>query len=185
MSTSIDRIARSQWLSAINDNLERFALVALYIYIITVVVLEVFRRYVMSYSSLWGSETAMYMFIYMSWIGMSWAAYKRVHIRMNLLYQFAGDRAKAYLYIVSDVAMVVFAVLSVQYIYPLIRNSIRFQRQVSSMDISMYVFQLAIPLGMTLFLFRTFQRLYGDVRAVRNDETPFEGEALFETDTDD
>lgn len=185
MSASESGTVRSQWLSVVNGNLERFALIALYVYIIAIVVLEVFRRYVMSYSSLWGSETAMYMFIYMSWIGMSWAAYKRVHIRMNLVYQFVGDRSKAYLYILSDVAMIVFAVLSIQYVYPLIRNAIQYQRQVGSMEISMYVFQLAIPIGMALFVFRTLQRLYGDVQAVRHDEAPYEGSALFKADSDD
>lgn len=183
-SSGIEK-SRGHWLSVVNDNLERFALITIYIYIISIVVLEVFRRYVLNYSSLWGSETAMYLFIYMSWIGMSWAAYKRVHIRMNLLYQFVGARTKAYLYIFSDVTMIVFAILSIQYIYPLIMNSLKYQRQVNAMDLNMYVFQLAIPIGMVLFTLRTLQCLYSDVQAVRNNEAPFEGEGIFETTGND
>lgn len=169
-----------RWLWIANANLERFALIVFYVYIITVVILEVFRRFVLNDSSLWASQSAMYVFIYMSWIGMSWAAYKRAHIRMNLLYEFVSDRHKTYLYVVSDVAMIAFGLFTIRYMYDVIEASLRFSRDINVMSINQAVFQMAIVIGMMIFVFRTLQRLYGDVKAIQNDEAPYEGGGLFE-----
>lgn len=169
-----------KWLSLLNGNLERFAIITFYIYIIFIVVIEVFRRYVLNSSSLWGSQTAMYVFIYMSWIGMSWAAYKRVHIRMNILYEFVNDRKRTYLYIFSDLTMILFGVLTAWYVYESVLTSLEFSRKISVMDVNQAIFEVAIVIGMILFVIRTIQRLYGDVQALRRNEAPFTGERLFE-----
>lgn len=180
MSKNKTKPGYRRWLSVANANLERFALIVFYVYIITVVILEVFRRFVLNDSSLWASQSAVYIFIYMSWIGMSWAAYKRVHIRMNILYEFVSDRKKTHLYIVSDIAMIIFGLLTIRYMYDVIESSLRFSREINVMNINQAVFQMAIALGMALFVFRTSQRFYGDVRAIRNGEAPYEGGGLFE-----
>jgi len=169
-----------KWLALANAHFERFAIITFYIYIIFIVVLEVFRRYVLNYSSLWGSQTAMYIFIYMSWVGMSWAAYKRVHIRMSILYEFVSDRTRTYLYIFSDLTMILFGLLTAWYVYESVLTSLEFSRNIAVMKINQSVFEVAIVIGMLLFVVRTLQRLYGDVRALRRNEAPFAGERLFE-----
>ena len=37
--------------------------------IVVTIAMEVIRRFVLSYSSIWGEEIARYAFIYLAWIG--------------------------------------------------------------------------------------------------------------------
>ncbi len=56
-------------LRRIDGDGERWLLLWLYGYIVMVIFIEVFRRFVLSYSSVWGEETARYAFVYLVWIG--------------------------------------------------------------------------------------------------------------------
>jgi TRAP-type C4-dicarboxylate transport system permease small subunit len=145
-----------------------------------VVGIEVVRRYLLSYSSLWGGETATYMFVYLSWVGMSWAAYKRNHIRISLLYQLSSTKQKTWLYLLSDVCMLLFGYFSILYTIPLLQNTLNYGRTMSGLPFNFIFFQIAIPLGMGLFLIRVAQRTYHDIRALQGDEPLYEGEQIFQ-----
>lgn len=164
----------------LNDNAERFLLVFFYSYIMLVVGLEVVRRYLLSYSSMWGGETATYMFVYLSWVGMSWAAYKRNHIRISLLDQLSSTRQKTWLYLFSDVCMLLFGYFSILYTIPLLQNTLNYGRTMSGLSVDFIFFQVAIPLGIGLFIIRVAQRTYHDIRALRGDEPLYEGEPIFQ-----
>ena len=55
----------------LDDNAERWLLLVFYAMIVATIVVEVVRRFVLSYSSLWGEEIARYAFIYLAWVGAS------------------------------------------------------------------------------------------------------------------
>ena len=82
---------------------ERWLLLWLYSYIVMVIFLEVIRRFVLSYSSVWGEETARYAFVYLVWIGAAAAVRERAHIRIDVITNVVGRRGTALLYILSDV----------------------------------------------------------------------------------
>ncbi len=67
-------------LREIDKNGERYLLLPLYAMIVVTIFVEVFRRFVLSYSSIWAEEVARYAFIYVSWIGASAAIRERAHI---------------------------------------------------------------------------------------------------------
>ena len=61
----------------LDDNGERWLLLPLYALIVITIFVEVFRRFALSYSSIWAEEIARYAFIYVSWIGASAAIKER------------------------------------------------------------------------------------------------------------
>jgi TRAP-type C4-dicarboxylate transport system permease small subunit len=67
----------------IDENGERWLLLPLYALIVVTIFMEVFRRFALSYSSIWAEEIARYAFIYVSWIGASAAIKERAHIRID------------------------------------------------------------------------------------------------------
>ena len=81
---------------------ERPVLLVLYGYIVAVIFIEVVRRFVFSYSSVWGEETARYAFAYLVWIGAAAAVRERAHIRIGVIFQFVSPR-KAFLYLLGEV----------------------------------------------------------------------------------
>ena len=74
---------------------------------------EVIRREVFAYSSIWGEEIVRYAFIYLAWIGAAAVVRERAHIRIDVLMHYLPDRGKALLYILGDLVMLGVAVVSV------------------------------------------------------------------------
>jgi len=59
------------FLRTLDANAERWMLLGFYGMIVATIVVEVVRRFVLSYSSIWGEEIARYAFIYLAWVGVS------------------------------------------------------------------------------------------------------------------
>ena len=76
--------SQSFW-KRLDDNAERWLLLGFYAMIVATIVVEVVRRFVLSYSSIWGEEIARYAFIYLAWVGASAAVKERAHIRIDVL----------------------------------------------------------------------------------------------------
>ena len=76
-----------RFLRAIDRDGERYLMLVFYCTIVFVIVTEVIRRFVFSYSSLWGEEVARYAFIYLGWVGASYAVKQRAHIRFDVVLQ--------------------------------------------------------------------------------------------------
>jgi hypothetical protein len=78
------------------QNAERWLLLVFYVMLVGTMFIEVVRREVFSYSSIWGEEIVRYSFIYLAWIGAA-AAVKRTraypHRRAHALRAADGEIA--------------------------------------------------------------------------------------------
>jgi TRAP-type C4-dicarboxylate transport system permease small subunit len=64
-------------LQALDKNAERWALLVFYVMLVVTMAVEVLRRELFSYSSIWGEEIVRYCFIYLAWIGAAAAVKER------------------------------------------------------------------------------------------------------------
>ncbi|WP_265110777.1 TRAP transporter small permease [Halosolutus halophilus] len=163
----------------LNSNAERVLLLTLYTYIVFIIGTEVFRRFVLNMSSLWGPESARYMFIYLTWIGASWGVNERLHIRIDIIHDYVSERTTGLLYVLGDLMMLIFSVAAIQISIPLIQNSITFGSVSQALRVNLAFFQVAIPFGMSLFVIRILQATYRDVQDIKNGEPVYKGETLF------
>ena len=95
----------SNALRKLDQNAERWLLLVFYTMLVVTMFIEVLRREVLSYSSIWGEEIVRYSFIYLAWIGAAAAVRQRGHIRIDVLMQYVGPRVKAALYLFGDAVM--------------------------------------------------------------------------------
>ncbi len=107
---------------------------ALYSHIVAIVFVEVIRRFVFSYSSIWAEETARYAFIYLVWLGASAAIKDMSHIRIDIIFKFISDRSKAYLYIIGEVATFIFAAVAFYYSAEGVISTIKFESVTSGLE---------------------------------------------------
>src|SRR3546814_9019057 len=89
-------------LSWLDENAERWMLLFLYSFIVLVIAIEVLRRFVLMYSSVWGEEAARYAFIYLVWIGSAVAVRDRAHIRIDVITHLLPPRGSALVYLLGD-----------------------------------------------------------------------------------
>jgi len=169
-----------QILKQIDQNLERWLLLVFYSMIVMTIGTEVVRRFVLSYSSIWGEEIARYAFIYLVWIGVSAAVRDRAHIRIDVLMQFLSMRGKALIYLLGDLVMLAVALLALYYSYETLMISIKFGSVTHGLRIDQAWFLAAVPFGFTLTCFRLIQSIWRDWGDLRGGRPAYEGARLFD-----
>jgi C4-dicarboxylate transporter, DctQ subunit len=167
-------------LQALDRNVERWALLVFYVLLMVTMAVEVFRREVFSYSSIWGEELVRYSFIYLVWIGAAAAVKERAHIRIDVVFHALSNRGKSLLYIFGDLVMLAISIAVVIWAWHSVEISMRFGSVSHGLRISMVWFLLAVPLGFALMIARLLQSLYRDVRSLISGAPVYEGAKLFD-----
>ncbi|MEP3847153.1 MAG: TRAP transporter small permease [Paracoccaceae bacterium] len=167
-------------LRKIDRDAERWLLLVFYVMLVITMAIEVLRREVFAYSSIWGEEIVRYSFIYLAWIGAAAAAKERAHIRIDVLMHYLGPRAKALLYIFGDLVMFVVAIIALYWSLETVHVSAKFGSVTDGLRISKVWFLLAVPVGFALMIWRLIQSFMRDFKALRDGTPVFEGDKLFD-----
>lgn len=163
-----------------NKNAESWALLVFYTLLVSTMTIEVIRREVLSYSSIWGEEIVRYSFIYLAWIGAAAAVKERAHIRIDVLYHYVGPRTKALLYILGDLVMLVIGVLALYWSFETVAVSWKFGSVTDGLRVSKVWFLMAVPIGFGLVVFRLLQSLHRDYLDLIGGRAVFEGNKMFD-----
>lgn len=167
-------------LQTLDRNAERWALLILYIMLVATMTIEVIRREVFAYSSIWGEEVVRYSFIYLCWIGAAAAVRERAHIRIDLILNYLPPRGRTLVYIFGDLVTLALALVMLWLAIETVEVSWKFGSVSHGLRVSMVWFLLAVPIGFGLMIFRLLQSLYRDLRDLRANRPVYEGERLFE-----
>ncbi len=167
-------------LSALNKNAERWALLFFYVLLVSTMAIEVIRREVFSYSSIWGEEVVRYAFIYLAWIGAASAVRERAHIRIDVIMHYVPSQVKTLIYILGDLVMLSVAVVALYWSFETVMVSWKFGSVSHGLRISMVWFLAAVPVGFSLMVFRLIQSLLRDIKDFRSGTPVYEGDKLFD-----
>ena len=164
----------------IDRDAERWLLLVFYVMLVITMAIEVLRREVFSYSSIWGEEIVRYSFIYLAWIGAAAAVKERAHIRIDVVMHYLGPRPKALLYIFGDLVMFVVAIIALYWSLETVHVSAKFGSVTEGLRVSKVWFLMAVPLGFALMIWRLLQSFLRDWRALRDGTPVYEGDTLFD-----
>lgn len=145
-----------------------------------VIVQEVVRRFGLNYSSAWAEETARYAFIYLGWLGAAYAVRERAHIRFDIVFGWVPKRVHGYVYLLGEVATLIFACLAFYYSMHTIRQLIEFDATTPVLRVNKAWFEAAVPLGFALVVFRVLQAIRRDIADLRAGRPAYAGKTLFE-----
>ena len=169
-----------RFLQLLEANMERWALLVFYTMLVVTMAVEVLRREVFAYSSIWGEEIVRYSFIYLAWIGAASAVRERAHIRIDVLFHYVPPRVKSLLYIFGDLVMMVVAVFALYWSLEIVGVAWKYQSVSHGLRVPMVWFLMAVPLGFGLMMFRLLQSLRRDVSDFRANRPVYEGARLFD-----
>ena len=167
-------------LKSLDKNLERWALLVFYVMLVATMFIEVVRREVFSYSSIWGEEIVRYSFIYLAWIGAAAAVKERGHIRIDVIMEYLNPRWKALLYMFGDIVMAAVAVIALYYSYEAVHVSWKFGSVTHGLRVSQVWFLSAVPIGFALVMIRLVQSFLRDINDFRAGRPVYEGDKLFD-----
>ncbi len=164
----------------IDRNGERWLLLVLYSFIVMAIFIEVIRRFVFLYSSVWGEETARYAFIYLVWIGASAAVRERAHIRIDVITHYLPPRGVAAIYLFGDVMTAILACLAIYWSMDPVLVSFKFVNVTDGLQIIRVWFLIAVPLGFSMMMVRLIQSIHRDIGDLRAGRPVFTGSKLFD-----
>ncbi len=167
-------------LSTFDRNVERWVLLTFYALIIATVAVEVLRRFLLDYSSVWGEELSRYAFIYLAWIAAGAAVRDRAHIRIDVLVNLGGPRIQRLAWWLADIATLVLAVWALWLSLMPVWTSIEFGSVTPGLRVSQAIFLAAIPLGFLVVAGRVVQSMVADILRMRRGLPPFDGNRLFD-----
>ncbi len=180
ISTGLTKTMFIKILKTLDQNAERWLLLIFYMMLVSTMAIEVLRREIFSYSSIWGEEIVRYSFIYLAWIGAAAAFKDRAHIRIDVLMYYVNVRIKAILYIFGDIIAMLVACVALYWSFETVMVSAKFGSVSHGLRVSMVWFLMAVPLGFTLIIVRLVQSLIRDISLLRQGKPPFEGATLFD-----
>lgn len=167
-------------LRRIDRDAERWLLLVFYVMLVVTMAIEVLRRELFSFSSIWGEEIVRYSFIYLAWIGAAAAVKERAHIRIDVVMHYLGPRTKALLYVFGDLVMFVVALVALYWSLETVYVSAKFGSVTDGLRVSKVWFLMAVPAGFTLMIWRLLQSFRRDFRSLRDGTPVFEGDKLFD-----
>ncbi|MFT6104922.1 MAG: TRAP-type C4-dicarboxylate transport system permease small subunit [Paracoccaceae bacterium] len=167
-------------LHGLNKNAERWALLFFYVLLVVTMFVEVIRREVFAYSSIWGEEIVRYSFIYLAWIGAASAVRERAHIRIDVIMHYVSRRTKTLIYILGDLVMLGVALVALYWSFETVMVSYKFGSVSHGLRVSMVWFLAAVPIGFSLLLLRLVQSLIRDFADLRSGKPVYEGDKLFD-----
>ena len=151
-----------------------------HLFVCIVIVQEVLRRFGLNFSSAWSQETAQYLFIYLGYIGAAYDVKERAHVRFDVFISRVGERAKGWLYIFAELCTIAFAVIAVYWSLHAVVQLVTLGGTTPVLRINKAWFEIAVPLGFTLVVFRSLQAIARDWRDMQAGRPVFAGKAMFD-----
>ncbi|HSF93336.1 MAG TPA: TRAP transporter small permease [Paracoccaceae bacterium] len=167
-------------LRALDKNAERWALLVFYVMLVATMFIEVLRRELFSYSSIWGEEIVRYAFIYLVWFGAAAAVKERGHIRIDVILEYVGPRTKAIFFIFGDIVMFAVVIIAFYWSLETVLVSAKFGSVTHGLRVSQVWFLSAVPIGFALVMFRLIQSFLRDINDLRHGRPVYEGDKLYD-----
>jgi TRAP-type C4-dicarboxylate transport system permease small subunit len=167
-------------LRLLDDNIERYIMLACYVFCCAVIIQDVARRFIINYSAAWSQETAQYAFIYLGWIGAAFAVKERAHIRFDILQNKLPEKLHGYIFVAGEIATIIFAVIAFRYSMHTISVLWQFGGATPVLRVSKIWAEAAVPIGFALIVLRSVQSMLRDITDMRAGRAVYKGKALFE-----
>lgn len=154
-----------KWL---DENLEKYIIFLLSTVMVVVIFIQVFMRYVMSNSLSWSEELARYCFIWLIYIGISYAVKRHRHIKVDAALLLFKDKTKIYFSLISNILFLIFCVYVVIYGYGIASQLLSFGQTTPALQIPTGIVYLAPPVGMGLAGIRLIQNIIENIISIKN-----------------
>lgn len=151
----------------LDENIEYWLNFLFYSFLTCIIVIEVFRRYVLNSSTVYGEEVARYAFIWLAYIATARGVKNRSHLSIENIRGKLGRTGKFVLYLVSDACFLTLAAIIVVTSIRMVSSGIQFDQRMTGSDLPIWIATGAIPVAWSLICLRVIQRSLVTIRNFR------------------
>ena len=95
-------------LKLLDEKLEEVFLVIILIAAVIIVAMQVVTRYILKVPLPWSEEIARYLFLWLTWVGASYATKERKHVSIDLVYEKLPAGGQMICKIITNIIWVIF-----------------------------------------------------------------------------
>ena len=131
---------------------------------ISIILYGVFRRYILNKAVPWSEELAIFLMIWIIYLGISVAEKEKMHIGMSALQDMLPDAVKNYLKLFINLLILIFLIMIS---YGGIRLSVSVIQQTSpALRLSFFWPYLSVPVGAMLMIIQILHSTWFDIRKI-------------------
>lgn len=154
-----------KWL---DENFEEKLLMVSLVFTVSIIFLQVVMRYVFKNSLSWSEELARYIFLYQIWLGASYAAKKRAHLRIEILKSKFKGAGRIWFDTFAIIVWLIFTVF-LAYKSTSLTMFIFSRGQLSpAMRMPMGFAYASVPFGCWLMSIRLVQNILDNIKSINN-----------------
>ena len=151
-----------QTLYKIWDHLEEFILVYSLMVSVALVFVQVVMRRVFNNSLSWSEELARYLYVWQTWLGVSYAARNGTHLRITMLKDRLPAKVQQVLEVFVTLVWLGFGIFVIYQGMGVVNTISSFGQKSSALKIPMQLCYLSVPVGMFLMCIRIVERTIKD-----------------------
>lgn len=149
------------------DHAEEIILFIMMAIMVIVIFLQVIMRYAFNNSLSWSEELGRYIFIWLSWLGVSIGARYGQHIKIEMLTKRLPFKSMQAMNIISELVVLAICFVLVYYGILLVNQLISFNAMSAPLHISQAWGYAAVPVGCGLMMIRSIQAIWSSVKKLR------------------
>lgn len=152
-------------------NFEKALIVVVTAMMVSVLLFQVFCRYILNASISWAEELSIFGMIWLTYFGTSLAITQRRHIRVMLFSQLLSNASNKIVDILSDVIFFIFIAIATYGTMKMVIFTYNTNQTAAASGIPTCIVIAGIPLAFILCCFRLIQdilRLYKDYRIIKS-----------------
>lgn len=134
------------------DKTEEIILVGMFALMVFVIFIQVIMRYIFNNSLSWSEELGKFLFVWISWIGISIGAKRKEHIKINMFVDKFSSKVQTICEILSEI--IVFGICAITAYYGIELVVSQSHVNFAGIKISMSWGYLSVVFGCTIMMFR-------------------------------
>ncbi len=147
-------------LTFLDSYLEEIILVFMMAYFVFATFTQVLARFVFKIPAPWTEESARYVFIWMTFLGASYAAKKSSHIRIDILESSVKEGTARKVKFITSVIFLIFIVIMACIGVDICLTLLKRPQSSTVLGLPMIYVYAALPVGMIMAGFRLIQSLW-------------------------
>lgn len=149
------------------DHAEEIILFIMMVIMVIVIFSQVIMRYVFNNSLSWSEELGRYIFIWLSWLGISIGAKYGQHIRIEMLVTRLPFKAMHILNIITELFVLAVCFVLVYFGIYLCNQLLLISAKSAPLGISQVWGYAAVPVGCGIMIMRNLQSIWVSVKKLR------------------
>lgn len=158
------------------DKIEDTALIAMFVAMVGIIFFQVVMRYVFNNSSAWSEELGKFLFVWLSWLGISIGHRRKEHIKITILVDKIPYKLQKVFEAITELILIV--ICGITLYYGIIMIGIQINVPYAGIKISTAWGYLSLVLGCGIFILRAVVFFIQAIKSINNKNILSEGGRL-------